>query len=248
MTDQPGAKELVTTKLETSLVFDENGRIVRQNDPEHSTGPRLLIYGFDSGNILRLRNDVSPELADQVSELFEPEPPLNGRHSHPVHEERYIELLTAEAPVERSTAGVMFKFPAAFNYRNDVRLICSGAAEGDKLENRLRSEGLSEELIDLDFRNVEDFWKPWCVAMHDDRIASVGFTARLGQRGAESGIVTVPSLRGRGFAAAAVAGWDEHIELRGKTIYYSTSQDNLSSQRVAERLDLEFIGASYVIF
>ncbi|CRZ14350.1 hypothetical protein BN2156_01198 [Mycolicibacterium neworleansense] len=48
--------------------------------------------------------------------------------------------------------------------------------------------------------------------------------------------------RGRGLAAAVVSAWASHCTGRVPHLYYSTSADNLSSQRVAERLRLPRIG------
>lgn len=242
-------RDLIATKLDTSIVEDERERIVSQRDPDRSAGPRMLIYGFESGNALRLRADVGSAVAERLSSLVATEPSLIGRTSEPVHRREYVDLLTSEAPVVRHTSGVMFLFPRKFTYTHGVRLICSRTADGDRLTSELqRSDGMPEDLLQLGFDGVEDFWEPWCVAMHADRIASVGFTARLGEHGAESGIVTVPDLRGRGYAAAAVSGWADHPELRAKTLFYSADQSNVSSQKVVERLGLGFIGASFVIF
>jgi predicted GNAT family acetyltransferase len=106
---------------------------------------------------------------------------------------------------------------------------------------------MPEALVALGFVDVGEFWAPWCVALEGDEIASIAFAARLGPAGAETGVATVPALRGRGFAAAATAGWASLPALDGRTLFYSTSRTNLSSQRVAQRLGLRFIGATFSI-
>ena len=68
-----------------------------------------------------------------------------------------------------------------------------------------------------------------------------------GQTGAEVGIVTVPALRGRGYATAATAGWASLPALRRRVLFYSALQTNVSSRRVAERLGLRFLGGSLTI-
>ena len=83
------------------------------------------------------------------------------------------------------------------------------------------------------------------MALHDGEIASLVETVRIGPTGAEAGVNTVPDLRGRGFAAAATAGWAMSPSLGGRTRFYSTSATNRSSQRVAARLGLRYIGASF---
>jgi len=85
---------------------------------------------------------------------------------------------------------------------------------------------------------------PWCVALHDRQVASVAFAARLSKAGAEIGVATAPEMRGRGYAATAVARWSRLRSLRSRALFYSTDQTNGSSQRVAARLGLRFLGAS----
>lgn len=249
MDAKTGNTELVTTKLETTLVMDERGRMLRQRDPERSPAPRLLINGFQSGNVGRVRHDIDQALADRLSEIVATEPSLHGPDSKPGHWSEYVRLLTAAAPITRQTAGVMYIFPEEFTYSHQIRLVCSGTPEGAKLSAELQaSGGMPEDLVELGFNDPGDFWEPWCVAMHRDQIASIGFTARLGEHGAESGIVTVPYLRRRGYAAAAVSGWAKHPELRSKTLFYSADRSNVSSRAVAEQLELIYIGSSFVIF
>jgi hypothetical protein len=57
----------------------------------------------------------------------------------------------------------------------------------------------------------------------------------------------VPTYRGRGFAAAACAGGAGLPSLCGRNLFYGTDRTNISSQRVVERLGLNFLGASLSI-
>ncbi|WP_425568158.1 GNAT family N-acetyltransferase [Nonomuraea rubra] len=58
--------------------------------------------------------------------------------------------------------------------------------------------------------------------------------------GAEAGTWTSPPYRGRGYAAATTSAWAD--QLPGIHLFYSTSADNHSSQRVARRLALRPLG------
>ena len=99
-------------------------------------------------------------------------------------------------------------------------------------------------MLALGFVDGGELWAPWCVALHQDEVASIAFAARLGPSATETGVTTVPAFRGHGFAAAATAGWVSLPSLRGRALFYSTSRTNVSSQRVAQRLGLRFLGAS----
>lgn len=73
------------------------------------------------------------------------------------------------------------------------------------------------------------------------------FAARLSRSAAETGVATVPAFRGRGYAAAATAGWAALPSLRGHILFYETDRMNRSSQGVARRLGLRFLGATFAI-
>lgn len=106
------------------------------------------------------------------------------------------------------------------------------------------TDGVPESWFDLGFHGVADFWSPWCAAIVDGEVASLACAARLTDSGAELGLVTAKAFRGRGFGAAATAGWSRLPTLRSRTLFYSTDRDNASSKRVASRLGLRHHGAS----
>ena len=78
--------------------------------------------------------------------------------------------------------------------------------------------------------------------MDGDRVVSNCHTPRFNDRGAEAGTWTDPDYRGRGYAAATTAAWASLMAHSDRHLFYSTSADNISSQRVAERLSLPLIG------
>jgi RimJ/RimL family protein N-acetyltransferase len=84
---------------------------------------------------------------------------------------------------------------------------------------------------------------PWAMAVVDGRIVSICHTpGRMTERAAECGVWTHPDYRGRGYAAAVTATWADILRPSGRYLFYSTDARNLSSQRVAARLQLRPIG------
>lgn len=83
---------------------------------------------------------------------------------------------------------------------------------------------------------------PWAAATDGDQVLAICETARWSPHGAEAGVWTLPDARGRGLAAAVVGAWADHCAERVPRLYYSTAVDNVSSQRVAQRLGLPPIG------
>ena len=84
---------------------------------------------------------------------------------------------------------------------------------------------------------------PWTVITNGERAISICHTpGALTKRAGECGVWTDPRYRGRGYAAATVAAWVPLVRAPGRHLFYSTDADNLSSQRVAHRLNLLEIG------
>ena len=239
---------LIEIEVATLFVLTDSGRILRGNDPERSADPRLYLGGSKSGNIVRFRHDVGEETARAIEALVAHEPPLGEPDSTPLHLDDYVDLLAAESPVERQSAGLTYCVPDRLGYEHDVTLVGSDTPEGDRfLADLAPNDTMPRTLVELGFEAPADIWAPWCIALHRGEVASIGMTARIGPKGAEVGVITVPALRGRGFATAVTAGWASLPSLRGRALFYSTERTNVSSQHVAERLGLRFIGASFQI-
>jgi RimJ/RimL family protein N-acetyltransferase len=239
--------ELLKIEVATGFVMSDSGQMLYENAPDRLAAPRLYLAGCTSGNIMRLRHDVGDETAHAIEMFSGNEPLLASPDSTPVYLNDYIRLLGAESPVKRWEAGLTWTFPTRLAYEHKETVVASETAQGDRLIARIVAEGMPQGLAEMGFAGVDDFWKPWCAALYGDEVASIAFSARLGPAGAETGVVTVPALRGRGYAAAATAGWASLPPLRGRALFYSTDRTNISSQRVAERLGLHFLGASISI-
>jgi RimJ/RimL family protein N-acetyltransferase len=87
---------------------------------------------------------------------------------------------------------------------------------------------------------------PWTMALEGELVVSICHTPRpLTTRAAECGVWTHPAFRGRGYAAAVTSEWAAIMRPSGRYLFYSTDAENLSSQRVARRLNLRRLGWSW---
>jgi hypothetical protein len=239
---------VLAIRAETSFVFTEGGRIARVADPDRGPGPRFALWGSADTNVAFVRHDVGDSTAREILDFATRESPLARRDSTPVHADWYVQLLETEAPVVDRGAGVSYWFPEDFAYEHDVMLATSDMSHAERERYGVGPDAvLPEPFVALDFSTVGRLWEPWCVALHDGAIASMAETVRLAGGGAEVGVNTVPSMRGRGFAAAATAGWALSPSLAGRMRFYSTGTTNQSSQRVTERLGLRFLGATFSV-
>lgn len=237
-----GLSDLDRLKLaaESSFALDAYGRLLHQNDPGGSPAPRFWLVGCAEGNIAYFRPDVSPETVATIEGLVLGEPPLGARDSEPVHLVRYRELL--EADETRVEFELAYELPNGTTFPSRARIVRSGTAEGDALLSDYARAGVPSGFHDLGFKDLNEFWAPWCVVFENEDAAAIAFAARLGARGAATGVATAKAQRGRGLAAKAVAAWSAHPDLANKTLGYSHNRANRSSQRVTERLGLRFIG------
>src|SRR5215470_10570459 len=235
--------ELLAIQFQTTFVFERVGRILTLNDPDRSPAPSFTLFGCPSGNTCGVRADIEDSIAAQLVNLAASEPPFVKQSGAPSHLDRYIALLSGAAPAPRHLE-VTYVVPNDIPYEHDVQLVYSDSPEGQELRAALATEGIPSGLAKMGFTNVSELWDPWCAALHDAEVASVAFAARLSETGACLGLATSPELRGRGYAAAATAGWARMPALRPHALFYSTSQTNISSQRVIARLGLRFLGGS----
>jgi Acetyltransferase (GNAT) domain len=239
--------ELLELEAATIFVLTESRRILRRNSRDNAVGPRLHLAGCASGNIVRMRHDVGEETANAIQNLAAEEPPLHLPENMPAHLPDYLQLLGTEAPVEHFRVGIDLDFPRQAGLRPSSE--ARGLRDARKRRFARATHGARNAGVPLvaGFVYVGEFWAPWCVAFDADEIASVAFAAGLGPDSAETGVYTLPAFRGRGYAAAATAGWASLAALGGRTLFYSTSRSNVSSRRVTQRLGLRFIGARLTV-
>ena len=83
---------------------------------------------------------------------------------------------------------------------------------------------------------------PWAMALADDNVVSICHTPAMSQEAAECGTWTHPDYRGQGLSPVTVAAWVAITAQPYRRLFYSTVDENLRSQRVAEKLGLRLIG------
>jgi RimJ/RimL family protein N-acetyltransferase len=235
---------LLRIHLESMFALSDSGRILREGPPDNSPGPRLCLAGCAGGNIVRLRHDVSDEIAREAAALAGVKPHWSDPSVAPRCLDALVKLLWADAPAETATPALIYRLPNGLAYDAGATIIRGDEADGEQLLARFSRQGMPAHLIEAGFTGLDDFWEPWCAAMEGGEIAAMAFAARLGARGADVGVYSFPGFRGRGLAAAVTASWSSLPSLQDRALFYSTHTTNRSSQRVAARLGLRRIGVS----
>lgn len=236
---------LLQIDIDTMFVMTPTARIVRENDPDRSPGPHAFFIGCPFGNYARVRYDVDDRTAASILEVAAKEPAWRDPDAMPACTREIAGSLSTTT--EGIETALIYQLPNYVSCEHRVAIVRGDSAEGRQLLARLSERGTPDYMVAAGFKSIADFWEPWCVALDDVEIASICFAARLGDKGAEAGVYTFPKYRSRGLAAAVTAAWASMPALKDRALFYSTSKTNRSSQRVAERLGLRRIGASFRI-
>jgi predicted GNAT family acetyltransferase len=100
------------------------------------------------------------------------------------------------------------------------------------------------------FNDVNDQYEyrtPIVAFIVNGSAVSVCCSARKSNQAIEASLFTVDQYRGKGIASYLVAEWSRHVRNLGYIPLYSTSWDNLQSQRVAQKLGLIQYGIDFNI-
>ncbi|GIP33645.1 hypothetical protein J2TS4_28550 [Paenibacillus sp. J2TS4] len=110
-------------------------------------------------------------------------------------------------------------------------------------------ENIEEFLLDgFEWLTLEiDYVQPCIALVCETRAVSICRSVRITSKAHEAGLETLNPFRGRGYAAAVVAGWAMEVRKLGSIPLYSTSWENLASQKVARKLALSLYGVNFII-
>lgn len=211
---------------------DADGRLLGSNEWDSRLAPRFHLMRTAAGPILRGRADLPADLLRRLRALSLEEPADQAFTRLPAQYDQYLAVLAEHAPVEKIWAGPAFVLPSAPTPDVDVVNIDEGARE--RLAGRF-----DDWLEDVGHR------RPFVAVIAEGAAAAICASVRISPTVHCAGVETHPDFRRRGYALAAVAGWAQAVRACGATPFYSTSWDNLASQRVAHRLGGQLVGADF---
>lgn len=233
--------ELLGIEIETLWATDARGRLVldKSRGWQGRKAPHLVIAVSDNGQLAAIGSEVPDALAVELQAAVgegPPSPPVTP----PASIARCEQLLKdALGPVELSAAPA-YVIAADTAFKSTAKILRSDGDDAETLRSRApeRAGWNSDEWNLL----LDGSLGPWAMATIAGQVISICHSARLTHRGAEAGLWTDPEFRGQGHGAAATAAWAALLAPSDRHLFYSTSGDNLSSQRVAARLNLHPIG------
>lgn len=231
---QPTAHQLMELHVEALFMHDRNMRLRTINEPwpGETAAPRFFLGRTSEGTaVCRFRYDVPDTLVEQLERLCAGEQVRTELQAKPKHFEAYMNLLQGE----EFTMGPCFFVPV--EAEPAVQVVSITREKGTEW---LRGgfEWLISEI---------DYAQPCVALVRDSRAVSICRSVRITSKAHEAGLETLDAYRGKGYAAAVVAGWATAVRKAGRLPLYSTSWDNLASQRVAKKMSLSFYGVNFTI-
>lgn len=226
--------EWMELHLDALFTHDPNLRLLEINEPwpGSAPAPRFVLGRTAEGTTVgRYRHDVPDTVVEQLELLRADEARMRNLREKPKHFAAYMRLLQGR----KFTMGPCFLVPVeAVPSMETVDVTRENAAE--------LARGGFEWLV-----SEIDYAQPCTAIVREGRAVSICRSVRVAARAHEAGLETLEAFRGRGYAAEAVAGWARAVRRLGCLPLYSTSWENASSQRVAEKMTMTLYGANFTV-
>ncbi|MGH7925921.1 MAG: hypothetical protein ACREQH_15160, partial [Candidatus Binatus sp.] len=128
---------LLRVDIDTMFVMSDSQRIVRENDPDRSSGPRVFFAGCLTGNVVCVRHDVDDRIAQRVLDIAAEETPWRDHDLLPACVRKIAELLSGA----QRTEALIFKLQNGLSYEHPAPIVRGDSAKGRQLLARLVERG-----------------------------------------------------------------------------------------------------------
>ncbi|MEF3305006.1 GNAT family N-acetyltransferase [Paenibacillus sp. GYB003] len=231
---EKSADEWMKLHIDALFTQDERSRLRNINEPWPGSGPAPRFYlgrTIAGTTCCRFRVDVPDPIVERLEALCAEEPDLNDLEAKPKSADAYMALLQSR----NFEMGPCYVIPPMAATSSDAVRI-----------TRENMDGLLRDGFEW-LRAEIDYAQPCIAIVRDNRAVSICRSVRITPRAHEAGLETLDEYRGKGYAGEAVAGWASAVREAGSLPMYSTSWENRSSRRVAEKLALGLYGVEFSI-
>jgi RimJ/RimL family protein N-acetyltransferase len=232
--------ERLAIQIETLWNRDPHGRLVRASHRDPDDAPYVVIgVAAGDGSVAAFGGGVPDAVVRQLERAIANARGDRDPASRPLALDACVALLRKTSGDLEEASGPSYVIPRGTTFESDAPIMRSTDEENYL---RLRVPDRSGWQLDEWHELLNGTLGPWAMVTIEGQVVSICHSARLGDRGAEAGTWTHPDVRGRGYAAATTTAWASLFRESGRTLFYSTDAGNVSSQRVAKRLELPLIG------
>ncbi len=236
LTPDSNLNVLLDLHINTLYRRDADGRLRWVNEAGDPPPPRFYMLRSQAGNRWCFRHDLPRELVTELDALCHKEPSVREWNQPHQHGEAIRALLNQHAPIEREYCG------PAYYVSGEIVSNTSATFITQETSHTLRPH------FDWAREYVEDArLGPVVGVIVDDIAVALCFCSRIPGQATEAGVETIPAARGHGYASAAVATWANELRRRNVLPMYSTSWDNLVSQRIAAKFGMVQYGEDWSV-
>jgi RimJ/RimL family protein N-acetyltransferase len=231
----PHLGHLELLRIQAEMTLDPRGR---ERDTDGVT-----IASCDEGQELWIGAEVPDGVASELTEAFRAAARA-GDPATPATLAPCRRILERSGPVHLA-AGLTYVFAGDERFASGASIARSGEMTAEQARVLRVANPGNWHPIEWD-ELLDGRLGPWAMALDGAVVVSICHTPRrLTPRAAECGVWTRPGFRGCGHAAATTSEWAGLLRASGRSLFYGTDTANLSSQRVARRLDLELVGRTW---
>jgi hypothetical protein len=225
--------DLLSRRVDTLYEADDQGRIVRSNEWDSRPAPRTHVMFTAHGAIARFRGDVPDHLAATLDAICRREPLVMPGADGPTVRRELMETLGDYAPIQQVWCGPAYRLPKSMKPE-------AGLAIPIRHDDaQLLASCFPDWGADVPHR------QPFVAVVEAGEAVCLCASVRISAAVHCAGVETHADYRQRGHALSAVAAWARAVRALGATPFYSTSWDNVASQRVAGRLGFEMVGVDF---
>lgn len=213
------ARDLVRLQLRTAFLLDRQGRLLAVNEPHRPEAPRVFLAIAGAERLVRVRHNVPEAVAREWLACAGDDAALAAR-------------VAAHQPITNQHRGPAYVLPPLNAELGQTIFVRSAGDPPLHPELVARGWGLTEP-------------EPYAGVVRDGHIVAVCYSSRDGAEACEAGVETATTYRGQGLGALVVRAWAAAVQRSGRHALYSTSWDNLPSQRIAARLGARQYGENW---
>jgi GNAT superfamily N-acetyltransferase len=232
-------RTLQSSHFESLYLTDSAQRLVSINQWNGGEVPRFHLGLTVAGNAWRFRADLPTALTSALTRLCKREPAPRDLRQTPLYANDYVRLLRAHMPripITRRWHGPAFVVPS------NPDPIPSGPIQIVAITRSnatLLSPLMADWLPDVPHRS------PIIAALGGNAAVAICASVSITPGAHAAGVETVPAFRGRGLARRVVAAWAREVRRLGALPHYSTSWDDMASQRVAAAVGAAIYAADF---
>jgi len=214
--------ELMKMQASTLYVLNEEEKIISINEPIQKCPPAIFIGQTNKSITTFFRNDIPQNIIEEINIITKDSINIFNLC-------RIIEKYKKVKDIWVGPAYVLNQKETNTELDTEVTLI-------DVSNKHLLNKHFGHLINELEIRS------PIMGYVMNKEVVSVCCTARKSNNAAEASLSTIEQFRGKGFAQKVTYGWCREILRQGLIPFYSTSWDNLNSQKVAKKIGLYQFG------